>query len=85
MSLLSYNGYYGTIETEDDLLYGRVLGLKNTIISYEGSNVKELKQDFKNGINHYLESCRLDHTQPEKPNYTKAKGEWNSIFPVSFA
>ena len=34
MGVLSYKGYYGTIETEDDFLIGHVLGLKNTIISY---------------------------------------------------
>ena len=34
MSLLEYKGYRGTIETEDDILFGHVLGLKNTIIMY---------------------------------------------------
>ncbi|EEJ71569.1 hypothetical protein [Lactobacillus ultunensis] len=66
MGVLSYKGYYGTIETEDDFLIGHVLGLKNTIISYEGATVKELKRDFKNGIDDYLDSCQIDHTVPEK-------------------
>lgn len=35
MSLLEYKGYIGTIETEDNILFGHVLGLKNTIISYK--------------------------------------------------
>ncbi|WP_233263931.1 hypothetical protein [Lactobacillus crispatus] len=50
MSLLEYKGYQGTIEIEDNILFGHVLGLKNTIISYEGNNINELKTDFQNGI-----------------------------------
>lgn len=85
MSLLSYKGYYGTIETEENILIGHVLGLKNTIISYEGATVKELKQDFKNGIDDYLSTCQADHTAPEKPSYAEAKGEWDDILAVAFA
>ena len=50
MSLLEYKGYQGTIEIEDNILFGHVLGLKNTIISYEGNTINELKTDFQNGI-----------------------------------
>lgn len=39
MNTLEYRGYKGTIETEDDTLFGHVLGLKNVIISYEGKNI----------------------------------------------
>lgn len=46
MNTLEYKGYKGTIETEDDTLLGHVLGLKNVIISYEGKNIDELKDDF---------------------------------------
>ncbi len=42
------------------MLFGHVLVLKSTIISYEGNNIKELKQDFQNGIDDYLENCILD-------------------------
>lgn len=31
MNTLEYKGYKGTIETEDDTLFGHVLGLKNAI------------------------------------------------------
>lgn len=85
MSLLEYKGYRGTIETEDDILFGHVLGLKNTIISYEGNNIKELKDDFRNGIDDYLENCRINNEEPEKVNEKLAKSEWNNIFPVGLA
>ena len=54
MNTLEYRGYKGTIETEDDTLFGHVLGLKNMIISYEGKNIDELKDDFQNGIDNYV-------------------------------
>ena len=60
MNTLEYKGYKGTIETEDDILFGHVLGLKNAIISYEGKNIDELRDDFQNGIDDYLENCRLN-------------------------
>ena len=59
MSLLEYKGYQGTIEIEDNILFGHVLGLKNTIISYEGNTINELKTDFQNGIDDYLENCQM--------------------------
>lgn len=65
MNILEYKGYKGTIEIEDDTLFGHVLGLKNVIISYEGKNIDELKDDFQNGIANYLESCRLNGERRE--------------------
>lgn len=56
MNTLEYRGYKGTIETEDDTLLGHVLGFKNVIISYEEKNIDELKDDFQNGIDDYLEN-----------------------------
>lgn len=60
MSSLEYKGYRGTIEKENDILFGHVLGFKNTIISYEGNSIDELKDDFQNGIDDYLENCRIN-------------------------
>lgn len=53
-----YKGYRGTIEKENGILFG--LGFKNTIISYEGNSIDELKDDFQNGIDDYLENCRIN-------------------------
>ena len=44
------------------------LGFKNTIISYEGNSIDELKDDFQNGIDDYLENCRINGEEPEKEN-----------------
>ncbi len=86
MILFKYKKYVGTIEFDDNNeFYGHVLGLKNTIISYEGSNVNELKYDFQDGIDNYLEDCHVNGEEPEKVNKKLAKSEWNDIFSNSLA
>ncbi|RVU70573.1 MULTISPECIES: hypothetical protein [Lactobacillus] len=69
MKSLTYKGYQGNIEEKQDFFFGHVLGLQNTIISYEGRNLKELEKDFRAGIDDYLENCRLQQVEPEKAKY----------------
>jgi predicted HicB family RNase H-like nuclease len=74
MKYLEYNNYTGSIEysQEDDLLYGKVLGIKG-LISYEGKTGKELESDFIEAINEYLNDCKCEGKVPEKP----FKGSFN--------
>ncbi len=51
---------------------GKVVGLKS-LISYEGNSVQELKQDFENAIDVYLEECKQRNVEPEQPY----KGSFN--------
>ena len=68
MKHLEYKGYTGSIEIsrEDDVLYGKVLGIKG-LISYEGKTGKELEIDFKEAIDVYLADCKNEGIIPEKP------------------
>ena len=70
MDYLHYKGYRGTVEYSeaDYCLFGKVLGLKNSLILYEGYSLDELKEDFEAGIESYLEGCKADGIQPERPN-----------------
>lgn len=74
MKNLEYKGYRGSIEysKEDNLLYGKVLGIKG-LISYEGATGSDLENDFKAAINTYLVSCKSKGLTPEKP----FKGSFN--------
>jgi len=74
MKNLEYKGYTGSIEysKEDDLLYGKVLGIQG-LISFEGKTGKELEIDFKEAIDTYLADCKNDGVTPEKP----FKGSFN--------
>ncbi len=74
MKHLEYKGYTGSIEysKEDDLLYGKVLGI-NGLISYEGKTGQELENDFKEAVDSYLADCENEGGVPEKP----FKGSFN--------
>ena len=70
MERLEYKGYIGSIEYNktDNCLHGQVLGLnKNICIIYEGNTAEELYNDFKDGVDHYLDDCQADGIQPNKP------------------
>ncbi|MCP4456947.1 MAG: type II toxin-antitoxin system HicB family antitoxin [Cytophagales bacterium] len=74
MKNLEHKGYTGSIEysPEDDLLYGKVLGVRG-LISYEGKTGKDLEADFIEAIDTYLSSCKDEGIEPEKP----FKGSFN--------
>ena len=69
MGQLNYKGYRGSVEfsAEDNCLYGKVQGLKGTLISYEGGTVDEIKKDFEEAVDSYLESCKERGIEPVKP------------------
>ncbi len=74
-NLMSYKGYWAKIEysDEDECFCGKVEGLKKDLICFEGENVKQLKADFKNAIDHYLQTCKDLNQEPE----TQCKGSLN--------
>ena len=74
MKLLQYKGYYGSIEAsvEDDCLYGK-LEFIDPLVNFEGRNVKELDDSFKEAVDDYLADCKKLGRNPEKPY----KGSFN--------
>ena len=69
MEKLEYKGYYGSIEysKEDNCLFGKVIGLsKENCITYEGVSAEDLFNDFKAGIEHYLDFCQRKGIKPKK-------------------
>lgn len=69
MGLLKYKGYTGSVEYSepDNCLFGKVQGLHGTLISYEGTTIDEIKADFEEAIDYYLESCKERGVKPAKP------------------
>ena len=59
-NIMKYKGYWAEIKysDEDECFWGKIEGLKNTSISFEGNTVKELKKDFKDAIDFYLDNCK---------------------------
>lgn len=69
MGYLKYKGYTGSVEfsEEDDCLFGKVQGLHGTLISYEGSTIEEIRNDFEGAVDDYLASCKERGIEPAKP------------------
>lgn len=74
-NVMKYKGYWAEIKysDEDECFYGIIEGLKNSSISFEGTTVKELKKDFKESIDTYLQYCKEHNEEPEK----QCKGSLN--------
>ena len=66
MDYLEYKGYKGSVEysKEDNCLFGKVLGVSNDLIAYEGNTLDELRTDFEAGIDSYLLGCQADGVEP---------------------
>ena len=76
-NIMQYRGYIGSVEFSepDNVLYGKVQGIRS-LISYEGSTVKELIDDFHGAVDDYLSLCEEEGTKPE----TAYKGSLNLRF-----
>lgn len=74
-NIMKYKGYWAEIKysDEDECFCGVVEGLPHDSISFEGNTVKELKKDFKDAIDDYLQFCKEVGDEPEK----QCKGSLN--------
>lgn len=72
--LLQYKGYYGTAEfsPDDEVFFGKIAFIRSLVL-YQAENAKELKQAFQEAVNDYLETCKDQGIEPEKP----CKGSFN--------
>ncbi len=69
METMKYKGYLGSVEVSeaDNCLFGKVLGMSKSAITYEGQTVAELRTDFEQAVEFYLAQCTERGMQPEKP------------------
>jgi len=63
-----YKEYTGTIEFSEEEMefYGRVVALR-TPITFKGATAEELCENFHKAIDTYIETCRANGKDPEKP------------------
>lgn len=69
MNTMNYKGYMGSIEVseEDNCLFGKVLALPHdTMITYEGETVAELREDFHDAVDNYLAYCEAEGIEPRR-------------------
>ena len=63
---MEYKGYVGSVEFSeaDGLFFGKVMGIR-ALVSYEGTNARELVDDFHSAVDDYLLLCDAEGIQPE--------------------
>ncbi|MBQ8466133.1 MAG: type II toxin-antitoxin system HicB family antitoxin [Prevotella sp.] len=69
MGYLKYKGYTGSVDysEEDNCLFGKVQGMTKESITYEGSSLEELTEDFHGAVDDYLSLCKEKGIEPRKP------------------
>jgi predicted HicB family RNase H-like nuclease len=66
--MIEYKGYMGAVEydAEAKLFHGDVLNTRD-VITFQGTTVEEIETAFRQSIDDYLEWCRKDGVDPERP------------------
>ena len=66
-NVMRYKGYWAKIQysEEDNCFWGEIEGI-NDMITFEGSTVDELRKDFEDAIEHYIEHCKNYNKEPQK-------------------
>jgi predicted HicB family RNase H-like nuclease len=65
--MLSYKGFLGSTDYDDnaEVFFGTLVNA-NTIMSFRGASVEELKSSFRDLVDSYLEDCEREGVVPEK-------------------
>ena len=55
---MEYKGYLGSVEfsEEEAVFFGKIMNIRS-LISYEGKNVMELSQQFREAVDEYSSIC----------------------------
>ena len=66
--MMNYKGYIGKVEFDDEqhIFTGEVINTR-AVITFQGTSVKELEDEFKDSVDDYIEWCKQDGVEPEKP------------------
>src|SRR5574338_1176901 len=65
---MKYKGYEAVVEFDDEaeIFHGEVINIRD-VITFQGDNVRNLKQAFHDSVDDYLEFCKERGEEPEKP------------------
>ena len=66
--MLIYKGYTDHVEFDDEagIFHGEVIDLRD-VVTFQGKNMEELEQAFRNSIDDYLAFCAERNEEPDKP------------------
>jgi predicted HicB family RNase H-like nuclease len=66
--MMVYKGYEGHVEYDDEagIFHGEVINIRD-VITFQGRSVKELRKEFRESVDVYLDFCKRRGEEPEKP------------------
>ena len=66
--MMEYKGFIGDVQFDSDahVFYGEIINTRD-VITFEGKSVSELEKAFKESIDDYINWCKEDGVDPEKP------------------
>ena len=67
--MMNYKRYLGKAEydCENHVFTGSVVNVK-TVITFHGSTEEEAEREFRKSVDDYLEWCKAEGVEPEKPS-----------------
>lgn len=65
--MMEYKGYLGRVDVDGDQLYGTVVNLHRDHVDFRGTTIDDVRQAFQDSVDFYLDGCRKDGEEPEKP------------------
>jgi len=66
--MLEYKGFLGNVvyDAQAKIFHGDIINTRD-VITFQGTTVKEIEKAFKDSINDYLNWCKEEGVEPEKP------------------
>ena len=70
-NILKYKNFIATVKysEDDEAFIGRIEGI-NSVVSFEGQTVRELKSAFKEAVESYLDFCQRKGITETQKSYT---------------
>jgi len=65
--MIHYKEYYGSVRYSDDdqVFFGKIEYIRS-LVNYEGTTVKNLRQAFKEAVDDYLKLCQNEGIEPDQ-------------------
>ena len=66
--MMKYKEYIGKVEFDDEanIFHGEIVGIRD-VITFQGEDVRELRQAFEESVDDYLALCSERNEEPDKP------------------
>jgi len=66
--MMEYKGYVGSVEYDPDakIFHGEIVNTRD-VITFQGTTVDEINKAFEDSIEDYLNWCKSEGVEPERP------------------